>query len=505
MPKPLPQLLQHTPHRIIAGNPTTAAIAAVRQDSRAIAPGDCFVAVPGFAVDGSRYLPEAIAAGAAALVVQADHRPTWEPTLAHTDLPVVEVENARIALADLAAAHHDFPARKLTVVGVTGTDGKTTTTWLTHALLSADNPTCGLINGLEFNAAGQARPNHTGETTPQADIIQPLLAEMVAARQTHVVIEASSHGLQLERLRHCDFDAAVFTGLSDDHLDFHQTRERYLAAKLRLFTALDAPSAQARKRFAVVRAEDPLRETIAAAHSRPTIIATSTAATSDVSVQALSRTADGAQIRAVTPSGALACQLRMPGDYNLANASLALAAAWNLGLGPAAFQRGFDRARPVPGRMEPIDAGQPFRVIVDAAATGPALHAALQALKPHIEGRLLLVVGVAGERDPARRSQIAQVAAQLADHTYITSENPRSEDPVQIVADIARAMRAAGAADRLTEEPDRRQAIRKALRAAQPNDLVLIAGKGAEPTLIFADRTEPWDDRQTTRQELANL
>ena len=499
-PKPLAELLAHTAHRIAAGDPSAATVGAVRQDSRAVAPGDCFVAVPGFSVDGHDYIAQALAAGAAAVVVQADRRAVWEPALADADAAVIEVDDARVALADLAAARQDFPARKLTMIGVTGTDGKTTTTYLTHALLSAAGYDCGLINGVEFNVGGEARPNESGETTPEADIIQPLLAEMVAAGQTHAVIEISSHALELERARHCDFDVGVFTGLSDDHLDFHGTRERYLAAKLRLFEALDWPAAEARERFAVVRAEDPLRETIAAAHSGRTILAGD-----EVSAQPLSQDASGAQLRVVTPAGALAARLRMPGAYNVGNAALAVGAAWGLGVGPTALQRGFAEARAVPGRMEPIEAGQPFAVIVDAAATGPALRAALEALRPHVEGRLLVVFGVAGERDPARRAAMGGVAAELADYSFITSENPRSEDPAQIVREIADAMRQAGAGDRLMEEPDRRAAIRLALREARADDLVLIAGKGAEPTLIFADRTEPWDDRAAAREELAQI
>ena len=497
-PMPLAELLAHTAHRIAGGDPSAATVGAVRQDSRAVAAGDCFVAVPGFTVDGHSYIAPALAAGASAVVAQADRRAVWEPALADADILIVEVDDARVALADLAAARHDFPARKLTMIGVTGTDGKTTTTYLTHALLSAAGYDCGLLNGVEFNVGGEARPNESGETTPEVDVIQPLLAEMAAAGQTHAVIETSSHALELERARHCDFDVGVFTGLSDDHLDFHGTRERYLAAKLRLFEALDWPTAGARERFAVVRAEDPLRETIAAAHSGRTILAGD-----EVSAQPLSQDARGAQLRVVTPAGALAARLRMPGAYNVGNAALAVGAAWGLGVGPTALQRGFGEARAVPGRMELIEAGQPFTVIVDAAATGPALRAALEALRPHVEGRLLVVFGVAGERDPARRAAMGAVAAELADYSYITSENPRSEDPAQIVREIADAMRQVGAGDRLTEEPDRRAAIRLALREARADDLVLIAGKGAEPTLIFADRTEPWDDRAAAREELA--
>ena len=504
----LADLLQHTPHSVAAGPPPDSiTVVAVRQDSRAIAAGDCFVAVPGFSVDGHQFLAQAVAAGATAVVVQADRRAQWEAALTDAEVAVIEVEDSRIALADLAAARHKFPARRLTVIGVTGTDGKTTTSYLTHALLSAAGHDCGLVNGVEFHIGGEWRANESGETTPEADLLQPLLAEMVAAGQTHAVIETSSHGLELQRVRNCDFDIALFTGLSDDHLDFHNTRERYLSAKLSLFEALDEQSSAGRERFAVVRAEDPLRETIAGAHSRRTILASNGDAPDDaeVTAQPLSQDAAGAQLRVVTPGGALAARLRLPGAFNVGNAALAVGAAWGLGVRPTALQRGFADARAVPGRMEPIDEGQSFGVIVDAAATGPALRAALEALRPHVTGRLLLVFGAAGERDPARRSGMGAVAAELADHSFITSENPRSEDPAQIVAEIAEAMRNAGAAEHLVEEPNRRAAIRRALAEAQPDDLVLIAGKGAEPTLIFADHTDPWDDRTVAGEELRRL
>ncbi len=508
--KLLADLLRRTAHRHAAGpRPESLSVSGVGQDSRTVGAGGCFTAIPGFSVDGHQYLASAIAAGAAAVVVQADRRAVWEPLLEHAaEVAVIEVEDSRTALADLSAAWHDFPARKLTVVGVTGTDGKTTTAHLSHALLSAAGHRTGLISGVEFNVGGEWSTNESGETTPEADVIQARLAEMAAAGQTHAVIEASSHGLELQRVRGCEFDLAVFTGLSDDHLDFHGTRERYLEAKLRLFRALDdaQPVARPRPRFAVVRAEDPLRGTIAAAHRQPTISAASTAGGGgDVSVQPLSQDAAGAELRVVTPAGALAARLPLPGDYNLGNAALAVGAAWALGAGPAALQRGFAEARPVPGRMQSIDAGQPFGVIVDAAATGPALRAALDALRPHVGGRLLLVFGAAGDRDPARRTAMGAAAAALADLSFITSENPRSEDPAAIVAEIAAAMRGAGAGDRFVEQPDRRAAIRLAFAEARPDDLVLIAGKGAERSLIFADRSEPWDDRAAAREELQRL
>ena len=501
-PRTLSSLLEQAGHRLAAGD-ASVLISEVVQDSRRAGPGACFVAIRGERADGHEYIAQAVAAGAAAIVVQADAREIWSTQAADADIAVVEVEDARAALADLAAAWHGFPAEQLKVVGVTGTDGKSTTAYLTHAILEAAGHRCGLINGVEFNVGGEWRRNETGETTPEAEVVQALLTEMSANGCTHAVIEASSHGLALQRVRNCGFDVGVFTGFSDDHLDFHGTREQYLEAKLGLFRSLDLAGGDAR---AIVRAEDAQRGRVAAATSRPTVLVTaSDGEEAEVRVQALSRDAGGTTVRAALPSGALAARLSLPGDYNLGNLALAAGAGYALGAGPVAIQRAVAGLRQLPGRMEEIDEGQAFSVAVDAAATADALRAAIGAVRPAVEGRLLLVFGCAGERDPARRAGMGAVAAELADFTWITSENPRSEDPAAIVAEIAAAMRAAGAGDRLAEEPDRRGAIAAALADAREGDFVLIAGKGAEPAMIYADRVEPWDDAAAARGELRRL
>ncbi len=482
-------------HQLIQGDPQTL-VSGVHQDSRTVAPGHAFVALPGFTVDGHRYLEPALANGASVFVVQEDQRDVWQPFAdRHPDLALIVVTDTRAALSELAAACHRYPADQLTVVGVTGTDGKSTTTYLIQAMLSAAGHSSGLLNGVEFCIGGDWTRNETGETTPEADIIQAKLADMVAAGDTHAVLEVSSHALELHRADQINAQVAVFTGLSDDHLDFHGTRESYLAAKLKLFESLNQhPGGRA-----VVRAEDEQRASIVNAHSRPTTIVASTSQTeSEVSMLPTSQDARGSDIRVVTPAGALAARLPLPGDYNLGNAALAAGAAWSLGVGPIAIQSALNNLRPVPGRMEAIDVGQPFTVIVDAAATGPALELALQTLKPHVRGRLILVFGVAGERDPMRKSSMAAAAARYADHTVITNENPRSEDPVEMVDEIATHLESAGGRS-FDQQPDRREAIASAISLAKPDDLVLIAGKGAEPTMIYSDRIEPWDDREVAR------
>ncbi len=475
--------------------PSSVHVSGVTQDSRRVQPGDIFVALPGFRVDGHRFLLAAVARGAAALAVQADRRAYWQPIAdAHPHVPLIVVDDTRASLPRIAAAFHDWPARKLTIVGITGTDGKSTTTYLTQAMLGAAGRRVGLINGVEFLVGGDWRQNETGETTPEADVIQAALAEMVAAGDTHAVIEVSSHGLELHRADEIHARVAVFTGLSDDHLDFHGTQDQYLAAKLKLFQSLDQRS----DGLAIVRAEDARRDTIAAAHTgRTVLVSAEPQREASVSVLATSQDALGSDVRVVTPAGALGARLPMPGDYNLSNAALAAGAAWSLGVGPVAIQRALNTLRPVPGRMQSIDAGQPFGVIVDAAATGPALELALQTLKPHLAGRLILVFGVAGERDPIRKSSMALAAARLADVSVITNENPRSEDPVAMVDEIASHMAAAGG--HFEKQPERGAAIERAIDLARPDDLVLIAGKGAEPTMIYADRVDAWDDREVAR------
>ncbi len=510
MKRPLRELVA-PPVQVGTSRSLDMLVVGVGQDSRAVRHGDLFVAVPGFTVDGHHYIEAAIANGAAALIVQADRRPVWQPVAeANSEIALIVVDDTRAALPRVAAAFHDHPARKLTVVGVTGTDGKSTTTYLTHAMLSAAGYQSGLLNGVEFQVGGEWHRNETGETTPEADVMQARLAEMVAAGDTHAVLEISSHALALHRADEINARVAVFTGLSDDHLDFHGTRERYLAAKLKLFQSLDDASVYRSSRpAAVVRADDPLRQTIQTAHQQRTILVSATPAGStgvadvatDVSLLPTSQDATGSDLRVTTPAGALGARLPMPGDYNIGNAALAAGAAWSLGAGPIAMQAALDNLRPIPGRMEPISEGQPFAVIVDAAATGPALDLSLRTLVPHVPGRLILVFGVAGERDPIRKSSMAAAAARYADHTVITNENPRSEDPVEMVNEIAARFQSAGGRS-FERHPDRRLAIARAIAVAQSDDLVLITGKGAESTMLYADRVDAWDDREVARQIL---
>lgn len=508
----LADLLAATPVLELHGDTAGLPVASVTQDSRTADADACFVAVPGFRVDGHRFLAEARRAGARAIVVQADRRALWAPLLDQPGAVVAVVADTRAALADLAAAFHGYPARALTVVGVTGTDGKSTTCYLTSAILEAAGHRTGLIGGVQFKVGDEWRMNDLTQTSPESPLVQELLAEMVEAGVTHAVIESTSHGLALHRLDHCEFDVAVFTGLSDDHLDFHQTREAYRDAKAALFRALDAPPdspgaiKQSTPKRAVVNADDAEAAFFAAATSAPVVrvglpASDAGAADLDVTATGLHESPHGSTFTLRTPVGEAPVALALPARFNVRNALAAAGAAHALGIGPAQIAAGLAAVRSVPGRMEPIDCGQPYSVVVDAAATTDALRVVLASVRPLVQGRLILVFGCAGERDPARRSGMGAVAAQFADYSVLTSENPRSEEPAAIVREIAAAMEAAGrrAGREFEEEPDRRAAIARGLALARPGDYVLIAGKGTEQTLIFADAVQPWDDREVVR------
>lgn len=490
------------------GGTADVSVSLVTQDSREVTAGAMFVAVPGFHVDGHDFVAAAVASGAVAVVVQSDRRAQWEGVVSD-EVAVVEVADTRAALADLSAAFHGYPARDLRVIGVTGTDGKSTTCYMLSSILEAAGRRTGMIGGVEFKVGDDWRPNTITQTSPEAPLVQSLLAEMVADGVTDAVVESTSHGLALHRLDHCEYDVAVFTGLSDDHLDFHETREAYFAAKLRLFTALDgAVDKEGDKgvpKRAVIHGDDPYLEAISGGTSAGLVRVGFEKDGLDVSVSDLSLRAEGSVFRLATPSGALDVSLALPGRFNVHNALLAAGAAQALGVGIIPIVTGLSALRGVPGRMERIEAGQPFSVVVDAAATTDAFRTVLASIRPLVEGRLIVVFGCAGERDPARRTGMGAVAAEFADLSVLTSENPRSEDPAAIVRAIAVAMEAAGSVSGRDFEalPDRREAIARAFGVAEAGDYVLIAGKGAEQTLITGADVEPWDDRDVARELLA--
>src|ERR687883_540489 len=420
-------------------------------DTRAVTPGALFFCVRGANVEGHELAPQAVAAGAAALVVE---RPL------DAQVPQLLVADSRAAMAVAADVFFGHPTHELEVVGVTGTNGKTTTAHLVYAILAAAGRRPGLLGTIEARLAGERRP--VVRTTPEAIDLQRTFREMLDAGDKSCAMEASSHASELHRLDRVRFAALVFTNLTPDHLDFHGTMERYFDAKRRLFVGDDPPPA-------AINLDDPWGRKLAA--ERP---------------DALTFGLDAADAQ-VRPDALAGIDLKLRGRFNVANALGALAAARLLGIEPAAVAQGLEAVRGVPGRFESVDEGQPFEVIVDYSHTPDSLENALRAARELAAGRVLCVFGCGGDRGPEKRPPMGHIAAGLADLPILTTDNPRSEDPLTIIDDVLR-----GAPD-LEVEPDRRAAIARAVERAREGDLVLVAGRGAEPAQEVAGRMLPFD------------
>ena len=476
---------------------------AIRFDSRDVEVGDVFVCIVGGQADGHAYAPMAVQRGAVALVAQQGHG----AALASLGVPVVEVPDTRVALASISAALEGYPAQSLTVIGVTGTDGKSTTCFLIIAALEACGISVGLLTTIESRIAGRVLPNPTRLTSQEAPFVQRMLAEMVEAGCTHAVIESTSIGLDLHRVDGCMFDVAVFTNLTTDHLDYHGTMDHYRGAKGKLFAMLDEPGpekARRVRRSAVINRDDPAWKYFAARTSARVVTYAVDDEEADVHVEDLMLWPDGATFALVANDEYVEGSIMLPGAYNVANAAAALTVAAALRLPVEVAAAGVAACKGVPGRMERIE-GAPFDVIVDYAHTAAAIRNAVGALRSVVDGRVIAVFGCAGERAKERRSGLGSAAAELIDLSILTDEDPRSEPSEAIIDEIAQAMIARGAVEgeRFERVVDRRAAIARALEMAQPGDLVLIAGKGHESTIEYADGPRPWDDRAVAREEIA--
>ncbi len=490
--------------RIVAGEP--GRVTAVCYDSRLVSPGALFVGVPGLDTDGHRYLRDALDRGATALLVQEDRRELWVPLVQRAGA-VVAVADTRSALARAAAGFYGRPAAKLGVIGVTGTDGKTTTVHpIAHLLESAGRP-AGYLSSAAFRSRGAPARNDSHMTTLEAPFVQEQLAAMVEAGMRYAVIEASSHGLALHRVDECAFDVAVFTTLSRDHLDFHGTMDEYREAKGRLFRMLDeSPAKDGVAKAAVVNADDPASEFFASL-SRAPLTTYAIDQPADICADEIELRGLSARFRLLTLSGSAECSVRLAGRYNVSNCLAAAAVALSQGLTLDEIARGLASFPGVPGHLELVDCGQPFRVVVDIASTPDAMRRVLEVLRPITEGRLWAVFGAAGERDPARRDGIGRVAGELANFAVLTNEDPRREDPDAIIEQIASGLREAGREEGrdFARVPDRREALRYAFERAQPGDTVLLAGKGTEPSIVIGTKHIPWDEARVTRELLIEL
>ncbi|HZS34259.1 MAG TPA: UDP-N-acetylmuramoyl-L-alanyl-D-glutamate--2,6-diaminopimelate ligase [Methylomirabilota bacterium] len=490
-PVGLDTLLAAIPERELLG-PLPATVRGLTDDSRRVTPGSCFVAVRGLRVDGRRFIPQAVERGARAVVAEP---PDPCPGQA---VGRILVPDTRRALPRLADAYFGHPSRALIVVGVTGTNGKTTTAYLCEALLRARGLATGLVGTIQYVVRGHAR--EASQTTPEALELQALLAEMVAAGVGGVAMEVSSHALELRRVDGVAFDVAVFTNLTQDHLDFHGTMERYAAAKGRLFREL-LPAGGKPCPTAVLNGDDPVGAALAA---EPGIRALTFGLAPERAIHPLRFQSDleGIRLEAVTPAGPVRIASRLIGEHNVMNLLGAVGVGVALGLAPERIAAALGEVAAVPGRFERVEAGQDFLVVVDYAHTPDALRRVLETARRLTPGRLGVVFGAGGDRDRAKRPLMGRIAATLADRVWLTSDNPRSEDPRAIIAEIAAGV-VPPPRDGYTSDPDRREAIRAALAWARRGDTVVVAGKGHETYQIVAGQVLPFDDRVVARECLS--
>jgi UDP-N-acetylmuramoyl-L-alanyl-D-glutamate--2,6-diaminopimelate ligase len=453
-----------------------------------------FVCIEGFKESGTKYITQALEKGAVAIIGQ--EKPTLE-----FKVPYIQVDNARSALARIAAKIYNYPSDKLKVIGITGTNGKTTITYLLEAMLQEHGQHTGVLGTIEYRLGQKILPAPT--TTPQASDLQEFLAEMVKQKFDYVVMEVSSHALELNRTEGCEYDVAVFTNLTRDHLDFHKDFEHYLAAKSKLFTGLTKNQRKNGKTSAVINIDDPAGKKILEAI--PTGVEVFTYGINEKN--AFLRAEDIILAPGKTTFSCFINQKKYPvrlnltGKYNVYNALAAIGTAISQGIPPETILQGLVKVTSVPGRFELVECGQKFTVVVDYAHTDDALFNVLTAARELHPKRLITVFGAGGDRDRTKRPLMGQVASTLSDYCIVTSDNPRSEDPGKIALDIEIGIKKAGKTN-YAIVIDRHEALQKALDMAEPDDLVMIAGKGHENYQVFKDSVIHFDDRETVRQIL---
>ncbi|MCU0241072.1 MAG: UDP-N-acetylmuramoyl-L-alanyl-D-glutamate--2,6-diaminopimelate ligase [Vicinamibacteria bacterium] len=481
----LAELLRHVP-ATVTNAPLDETITRICYDSRKAQNGALFVAIRGYAIDGNQFVGAALKKGAVAVVSEQSPQ---------AGVPWIQVDDARAALATLAAAFHSFPAASLELIGVTGTNGKTTTAYLIEAALSAAGRRVGLLGTVQYRIAGKAVD--ATRTTPESSDLQALLREMVEADCRQAVMEVSSHSLALKRVHGCSFKVAIFTNLTRDHLDFHEDMENYYRAKQRLFdTYLHAEGR------AIINLDDD-RGAELVRNSRGRVWTFALDRKADIVVEDLSLALTGSRFRVHTPHGSADVQCPLLGRFNVSNFLGALGATLALDVPLDAAVAGLCSLTGVPGRMERIDCGQDFTVVVDYAHTDDALKKLLETVRHLKPQRVIVVFGCGGDRDRTKRPLMGAVASRLSAVAIVTSDNPRSEPPEAIVDEILRGMNGHRGAERVRIE-DRREAIAEAFARAQSGDVVVIAGKGHEATQTIRDRSLPFDDRQVARELLAD-
>src|SRR6184192_3041238 len=485
----LKTLLAATPVREIIG-PTDRTVESIAYDSRRVQRDGLFVALRGEKSDGHDFIGQAIEKGAAVIVAERAEK--------HSRAICVVVENTRSAMADLAARFYNFPARKLKLAAVTGTNGKTTTTFLIKHICENAGLRCGLVGTVRYEIGERVLP--AIRTTPESLDLQELLAQMASAGCKAAAMEASSHALAQDRTRGLEWDVAVFTNLTQDHLDFHGTMDNYFEAKAKLFTALGT---QKRKRepFAIVNIDDRYgRQLLDKINKRVAVVTYGMGTRADFRASNYRAEFGGTSYQLDAHGKSYLVRLPLIGRFNVTNSVAALAAATALGINLRNAVFSLAKSPQVPGRLELVPARRQFQVFVDYAHTPDALGNVLRTLRELEPHRLITVFGCGGDRDRQKRPMMGDIVDQYADYAIITSDNPRTEDPDAIITEIEKGVRST----RYEKITDRTNAIDRAVALAQPRDIVLIAGKGQENYQEFGDYTIPFDDIQVARRAIEN-
>ncbi|WP_047151550.1 UDP-N-acetylmuramoyl-L-alanyl-D-glutamate--2,6-diaminopimelate ligase [Aneurinibacillus tyrosinisolvens] len=466
-------------------------ITGIQVDSRKVKPGDLFVCLPGFTVDGHEYAEKAVAAGASAVLAQRE---------IHVGVPAIYVPDTKRALAILADQFYGQPTRELKVIGVTGTNGKTTTTHLIERILSEAGHKTGIIGTIEMRLEEEAV--EVKNTTPEAHDLQQAFRWMRNSGAEYAAIEVSSHALDMGRVRGIQFSTAVFTNLTQDHLDYHETMEKYLYAKGLLFSQLGNEYDRKRMKFAVINADDPASEMLFK-YTAAQVITYGINKEADMRAHDISITAEGTRLRVETFKGSVDLKLKVIGNFNVYNTLAALSVCLLEGIPLEQIRDSLERIEGVRGRFERLDAGQNYTVIVDYAHTPDSLENVLKTIGEFAKGKVYCIVGCGGDRDKTKRPLMASIAAKYADMAIITSDNPRSEEPEAIINDMVAGLTKDGVdTKRYRAITDRREAIRFAIGQANKEDVVLIAGKGHETYQILKDKTIHFDDKEEAHQAI---
>ncbi len=475
-------------------------IEAVAHDSRKVVPGTLFFCLSGVHVDGHDYIAEAVRRGAVAVVVERD------VTAVADKITIIKVKDTRVAMQVIVPCFFDYPGYKLRMIGVTGTNGKTTTTYLIRDILRKAGHKTGLIGTIQTLIEDKAIP--IKNTTPDVIELQSMLAEMVSSGMKYAIMEVSSHALALHRIAGCEFDVAIFTNMTQDHLDFHQTFEKYIDAKAELFRSLSKDTNTKTGKTAVINLDDNAGHIMVKNAACPVIsYAVKNAGVLMADNVKVKETGSSFQVKG--PFGTMELSLSITGMFNVYNVLAAIGAVLAEGVTPDVIKQALESFTSVPGRFELVQAGQPFTVIVDYAHTPDGLENVLKTAKQFVQGKIIVVFGCGGDRDRTKRPIMGKIAVQYGDIVLATSDNPRSEDPVKILEDVEGGIKEALCGKNTGKNyeviPDRRQAISRAIRMAKPQDVILIAGKGHETYQILHDRTIDFDDRQVAREVIKEM